>query len=629
MPAGLNNTALLDLPLPVEGYFDGSWGDLVNYSLTNYLDIAIAGTSTFTGDGAVTLDNTAGDDNATNITANSGQYAIIKVAGTLTTTKIITVGTVSSPAVSKSYILDNAATGGTVTFKAYGQTGISVAVGEKCVVYFNGTDFVKVASSVADGVTSVAGTGTVNGITLTGTVTSTGNLTLGGTLANVDLTSQVTGTLPVLNGGTGTTSTTFVNLASNVTGTLPVANGGTGITSLGAGVATFLGTPSSANLAAAVSDETGSGALVFANTPTLIAPLLGTPTSGNFSTGTFTWPTFNQNTSGTAAGLSATLAVGSGGTGVTTSTGTGSTVLSASPTFTGTPAAPTASNGTNTTQIATTAFVQNQIGAISAGVVSFSAGTTGLTPATATSGAVTLGGILDVDNGGTGTATPSLVQGTNVTITGTWPNQTINSTNGGGTVTAVSVVSANGFAGTSSGGATPALTLSTSITGVLKGNGTAISAAVAGTDYVTPTGTETLTNKTLTSPVLTTPQLGTPSQGVLSSCTVDGTNAVGFRSIPPVGTKTASYTLAVADVGKYVQVSTGGSIVVPDATFSEGNAISIFNNTTGNITITLDITTAYIAGTDADKASVTLATRGVANILFISGTVCVVTGNVT
>ena len=105
---------------------------------------------------------------------------------------------------------------------------------------------------------------------------------------------------------------------SDITGTLPVANGGTGITSFGTGIATFLGTPSSANLISAVTDETGSGALVFANTPTLVAPILGTPTSGNFSTGTFTWPTFNQNTTGTAAGLSATLAIASGGTGQTT-----------------------------------------------------------------------------------------------------------------------------------------------------------------------------------------------------------------------------------------------------------------------------------------------------------------------
>jgi hypothetical protein len=64
---------------------------------------------------------------------------------------------------------------------------------------------------------------------------------------------------------------------------LKVAKGGTGISSFGTGVATFLGTPSSANLAAAVTGETGSGALVFANTPTLVSPLLGTPTSGVLS----------------------------------------------------------------------------------------------------------------------------------------------------------------------------------------------------------------------------------------------------------------------------------------------------------------------------------------------------------
>jgi len=74
-----------------------------------------------------------------------------------------------------------------------------------------------------------------------------------------------------------------VNLATNVTGTLPEANGGTGITSFGTGVATWLGTPSSANLAAAVTDETGSGSLVFATSPTLVTPVLGTPTSGQLS----------------------------------------------------------------------------------------------------------------------------------------------------------------------------------------------------------------------------------------------------------------------------------------------------------------------------------------------------------
>ena len=104
---------------------------------------------------------------------------------------------------------------------------------------------------------------------------------------------------------------------------------------------------------------------------------------------------------------------------------------------------------------------------------------------------------------------------------------------------------------------------------------------------------------------------------------------LGYLNIPAVGTKTSSYTLANGDVGKYVQVGTSGSITIPDATFSEGDAIVIANNTSGTITITCSITTAYIAGTDSDKATMTLASRGVASILFLSGTVCIVSGNVS
>ena len=157
----------------------------------------------------------------------------------------------------------------------------------------------------------------------------------------------------------------------------------------------------------------------------------------------------------------------------------------------------------------------------------------------------------------------------------------------------------------------------------------------SGSGVITLESPNTNSNRTVTLPdetgtlLVSGGALGTPSSGTLSSCTVDGTNAVGYRNLPAVGTKTTSYTLQTADVGKYVQVGSGGSITIPDATFAEGDAISIFNNTTGNITITCTITTAYIAGTDSDKASVTLSTRGVATILFISGTVCVITGNVT
>jgi len=138
-------------------------------------------------------------------------------------------------------------------------------------------------------------------------------------------------------------------------------------------------------------------------------------------------------------------------------------------------------------------------------------------------------------------------------------------------------------------------------------------------------GSETLSNKTLTAPAL-----GTPASGVLSSCTVDGTNAVGYRNIPQSGAaKTTSYTLATGDVGKLIEVGTSGSIVVPNATFATGDAVVIFNNTSGAITLTMSITTAYIGGTDSDVATISLATRGLCNVLFISGTVCVVTGNVT
>jgi hypothetical protein len=103
-----------------------------------------------------------------------------------------------------------------------------------------------------------------------------------------------------------------------------------------------------------------------------------------------------------------------------------------------------------------------------------------------------------------------------------------------------------------------------------------------------------------------------------------------IRTIQRTGTaKTTSYTLATSDVGQFVEVGTGGSIVVPNDTFATGDVISIFNNTSGSITLTMNITNAYIGGVDADKNSITLLTRGIATILFLSGTLCIVNGNVS
>jgi hypothetical protein len=313
-------TTLLVLLTPTQGTLSGTWGDSVNYGISDYVDIAIAGTLSFAGDGAITLANTTGSASGNGIGSTTAQYMVIRITGTQTVTKVIT-----GPSYSKLYMVDHAGATSAVTFKAAGQTGVTVAVGEKCFVYYNGTDYVKVASSTADGVTTI-----------------------------------------------------------------------------------------------------------------------------DF-------------------------------------------------------------------------------------------GSTGLTPNTATSGAVTVAGTLAPANGGTGVSNNAA---STLTISGNFPT--------------------------------------------------------------------------------------TLTVGASTSVTLPSSGSLGYLNIPQSGSaKTTSYTLAVGDIGEFIEVGASGAIVVPNATFAAGDAVVIFNNTSGAITLTMSITTAYIGGTDADKATISLATRGICNVLFISGTVCVVTGNVS
>ena len=158
---------------------------------------------------------------------------------------------------------------------------------------------------------------------------------------------------------------------------------------------------------------------------------------------------------------------------------------------------------------------------------------------------------------------------------------------------------------------------------------TATAAELNTLDGITATVTELNYVDGVTSAIQTQIDAKAPTASPTFSGTVsDGDGDI--RAIPQSGSaKTASYSLATSDVGNFIEVGSGGSITIPDATFSAGDAVSIFNNTTGDVTITCSITTAYIGGADADKATVTLATRGVATILFISGTVCVIAGNVS
>ena len=173
-------TTLLGLLTPTQGTLSGTWGDSVNYGISDYLDIAIAGTLSFAGDGAITLANTTGSSSGNAITSTTAQYMVIRITGTQTVTKVIT-----GPSYSKLYMVDHAGATSAVTFKASGQTGVSIAVGEKCFVYYNGTDYVKVASSVVSGIVGPANGGTGIANNAASTITISGNfattLTLTGT----------------------------------------------------------------------------------------------------------------------------------------------------------------------------------------------------------------------------------------------------------------------------------------------------------------------------------------------------------------------------------------------------------------------------------------------------------------
>jgi hypothetical protein len=189
----------------------------------------------------------------------------------------------------------------------------------------------------------------------------------------------------------------------------------------------------------------------------------------------------------------------------------------------------------------------------------------------------------------------------------------------GGSTVQVSVNNLTAGKAVSASTVTATTVTATTFAGSLDTNVAAAKLTVSGTSVVA-SGTDTNISLTLTP----------KGSGVVTTAASYSDGAGKLRAIPQSGAaKVASYTLATTDVGEFIEVGTSGAIVVPDATFSAGDAVVIFNNTSGNITITLSITTAYLGGVDVDKATLTLATRGVCSVLFISGTVCVVTGNVS
>jgi len=233
----------------------GQAGSVAN-ALTAGTGISYSAGTTYNGSTAITINNSAPDQ-----------------------TVVLTGGTgISTSGTYPSFTITNTLPDQTVSLTGAGTTSISGT-------YPNFT--ITSNDQYVGTVTSVSGTGTVNGISLSGTVTSSGSLTLGGTLTGVDLTTQVTGTLPIANGGTGqTTASAAFNALSPVTSTgdLIIGNGANSSTRLPIGANTYVLTSNGTTATWAI--PTGSGATITNDTTTAtnVYPTFAAATSGSLST---------------------------------------------------------------------------------------------------------------------------------------------------------------------------------------------------------------------------------------------------------------------------------------------------------------------------------------------------------
>jgi len=262
MATYVNNLRLKEI---TTGDEDGTWGTSTNINLELITDGFSLGTKQMAADANETF--TMPDATAD---ATRSLYLKITSAASLTATREVTLG---PNTVSKTWIIENATTGSQIiTIKQGSGATVNIPNGSKVMVVTDGAGSgaavlnANPTAATNGTVTSVGGTGTVNGITLTGTVTSSGNLTLGGALSGVNLTSQVTGTLPLANGGTnGTTAATArASLSANA---LPILKGtsytavvGEFVTATAGSITITLPASPSAGDTVTIKDATGAAA---------------------------------------------------------------------------------------------------------------------------------------------------------------------------------------------------------------------------------------------------------------------------------------------------------------------------------------------------------------------------------
>ncbi len=448
------STPLLGLSLPADG--TTNWGTLANTSITALLDSAIAGTTTLSSDADVTLTTTTE-------AANEARQAILLCTGARTA-----VRTITAPAQSKIYVVINSTTGGYgVKIVGVGPTtGITVPNGKTYMVAWNGSDFV-------------------------------------------------------------TTNITSINLATDVSGTLPIANGGTGQTTQQAAINALAGAVTSGQYLRGNGTNVSMSAIQVADVPTL-----------------------NQNTTGTASNVTGTVAIANGGTGQTTytdgqlligntstngltkatltpgsgvsiSNGNGSITISATGSG-GTVTSVSFTGGIVSVATATTTPALTVVGT-SGGIPYFSSGTTWASSAALAANAIVLGGGAGVAPATTTTGTGVVTaignsvntSGGLVTQSGTLASSAIVLGGGSGsavtsTTTGAGVVTAIGNAVNTTGGlVTQSGTLALSALLLGGGSGSAITSTTTGTGVVTAlgnnanatggfttiNGTATLTNK--------------------------------------------------------------------------------------------------------------------------------------